>query len=216
MEALKTMGAYLHSLKSFEIRAEIAYDDVSDGGNLIQRNESVAGAIRKPNRLWVKTSGAGREREIFYDGSTVTVFGARLGFYAQFNAPPTIGETVTAAIEKYDLEIPLSDLFFWGTDESDIDAINSAIKVGPAQIGNRRCDQYAFSQDDVTWQIWITQGETKSPCKLVIVDTSQDARPQYSATIEVIADKSFPEETFVFSAPKTAYKIKILASDAVD
>src|SRR5690606_24869554 len=110
--------------------------------------------VRTPNRLKAVISGTGREREIYYDGKRVTVYGERLGYYARFDAPPTIRQAITAAEENYALEIPLADLFFWGTDQSDLDKVMSAFPVGPARIDDRDCRQYAFSQEDVSWQIW--------------------------------------------------------------
>jgi hypothetical protein len=216
VEAVKAMGAYLRTLKSFELQADISEDQTIASGEVVQRNEHVTGSARPPNGLRVRTTAAGRDREIIYDGSKVTVYGHKIDYYAQFDAPATIRETIEVAAKKYDLEIPLADLFFWGTKESDIDTVTSAFKVGPAQIGDRTCDQYAFRQEGAEWQIWIAQGEQKAPCKLVIIDTSEPSRQQYSAVISVTPDKAFADDAFAFSPPPSAHKIDIVASDTAN
>jgi len=214
VEAVKGMTSYLQGLESFEIRAELSYDDVLDEGGIVQRNETVTAVARRPNKLQVKISGADRDREIYYDGAMVTVFGARVGFYAQFDAPATIRETIQAAADKYDLRLPLADLFVWGADEGDIEDLTAANYVGPALIGGRECEQYIFEQEGAAWQIWIAKGEAKLPCKLVIIDTEEEERPQYSATITIDPNKTFADETFAFVPPKTAHKIEMLDPNA--
>ncbi len=216
LKALSDMGAHLRSLKSFEIRAEVSFDDVLDDGLLVQRNEEILAAVRGPDRLYVATEGAGRSREIFYDGSKVTVFGELLGYYAQFDAPGTIKETLAAAAGEYDLEVPIADLFFWGTGDNALHDVTAAAVIGPARIGDRVCDQYLYAKPGVSWQLWITQGAEKLPCKLAILDTSDETRPQYSATIEITPNKTFADEVFAFSPPRTAQKIEFHGSEAAN
>jgi hypothetical protein len=216
VEAVKAMGKYLRSLKSFELQADVSRDDALDSGDLVQRNERVVGLARIPDRFVVRTTSAGHDREIIYDGSNLTIYGHKIGYYAQFKAPETIRKTVELAAERYDIEIPLSDLFFWGTDEADLDEVTSAFKVGEARIGDRICDQYSFSQEGADWQIWIARGDHRAPCKLLIIDTSQDAHPQYSAVISLNPDRTFADEVFVFSPPATARRIDIAAPEVAN
>lgn len=214
IDAVTAMGEHLRSLESFEIRANIAYDDVVNEDVLIQRNEEVIASVRRPNGLAVSIDGADFHRSIIYDGSQVTIYGANTGLFAQFEAPTTIRETLARAAERHDLEIPFADLFYWGTDEDDLAEIVAAAHVGPAKIGGKLCDQYVFTQEDVSWQIWITQGDEKLPCKITIVDTTQPAKPQYSSVIEVTPNKTFDAATFAFVPPAGARKIQIYTAEA--
>ena len=60
--------------------------------------------------------------------------------------------------------MPLEDLFTWGTPQSKEKEITSAIDVGPTPIHGITCEQYAFRQKGVDWQIWIQLGAT-IPCR---------------------------------------------------
>ncbi|MHA7777661.1 DUF2092 domain-containing protein [Roseibium sp. M-1] len=216
IDAVAEMGAQLRALKSFGIHADVAYDDVIDDDVLVQRNEQVTISVRTPDGLRAEIEGADLHRSITYDGQKVTIYGETLGYYAQFEAPATIRETLQKAAENHDLQLPLVDLFFWGTGEDDLADVDAATLVGPAKIGDRLCDQYVFSQEDVSWQIWITQGDRKLPCKLAIVDLSQPAKPQYSAVIELTPEAAFDPALFSFVPPAAAKKIRIYTADAVD
>ena len=57
------------------------------------------------------------------------------------------------------MELPLSDLFLWGTPAAPLDKIESAMNAGQDFIGDDLCDHYAFRQGKIDWQIWITAGE---------------------------------------------------------
>lgn len=214
--AVSEMGKQLRELKSFGIHANVAYDDVVSDDVLVQRNEEVTISVRVPDGLRAEIKGADLHRSITYDGQMVTVYGEALGYYAQFEAPATIRETLQQAAERHDLQLPLADLFFWGTDQDNLADVTAATMVGPANIGGRLCDQFVFAQEDVSWQIWITQGDTKLPCKLAIVDLSQPARPQYSAVIDMTPEATFDASAFSFSPPDGAQKIRIYTAETAD
>ena len=59
------------------------------------------------------------------------------------------------------MELPLSDLFVWGTPAAPLDKIESAMNAGQDFIGEDLCDHYAFRQGKFDWQIWITAGTSR-------------------------------------------------------
>ena len=73
---------------------------------------------RKPDRFKFSAASDLRERQIYYDGKNVTIYSPRLGYCASFDAPPTIKETVQKARADYNVELPLADLFTWGTEKA--------------------------------------------------------------------------------------------------
>jgi hypothetical protein len=133
--------------------------------------------------------------------------------YASIDTPPTIREMIAAIAEKYDLEMPLSDLFLWGTEEDDMTDIASAFRVGVDRFGNRLCDSYAFHQEDVDWQVWIERGPEPLPCKLVVTDLSDEARPQYSAELDWVLDPTFGDVVFEFTPPSGAQRIEMMTAE---
>jgi hypothetical protein len=80
--------------------------------------------------------------------------------------------------DRYGVEIPLSDLFLWGTPAAPLDKLESAMNAGQDFIGKDLCDHYALRQSDIDWQIWITSGSTPLPRKIVITNRADETRPQ--------------------------------------
>ena len=70
--------------------------------------------------------------------------------------------------QRYGLEFPLADLFYWGTAKSGVGDIRAATSLGRSTVAGVPCDHYAYRQADVDWQIWIEQGTSPLPRKLVI------------------------------------------------
>jgi hypothetical protein len=209
LAALDKMGAYLRTLGSFEIKTDTLTDAVLDNGQKVQFAGSANYKIRRPNAFAVTVSDDRRVRRFLYDGKTFTVFSPRMGFYATVPAKPTIREMMATAYDKFKIELPLADLFRWGTDDDHRDDITSAVTVGYAKINGVDTDQYAFREGNIDWQVWIQRGDKPLPQKIVITDTSDSAMPEYGAALHWTTTAKFDDATFAFTPPKDAKKITI-------
>jgi hypothetical protein len=99
--ALEKMGGFLRTLKAFTIRADSTIDEVlDDTGQKIQFGGVIDFHVRSPDRLRVDVSSDRKQRQFFYDGTTVTLYGQRVKYYASFPAPPTIRDTLEVAAQK--------------------------------------------------------------------------------------------------------------------
>ena len=204
------MGAHLRSLKTFTVNADVTVEEVLDSGQKVENALTVEIAARMPDKLRVHTTSAERSRKIYYDGKSVTIFGEKLGYYGSFPAPATIAQTVDVAAKKYGLEVPLADLFLMGTDKFDTKSITEAIYVGPQMIGGVLCDQLAFRQPGVDWQICIERGKAPLPRKLVVTGTDGDPAQPVRRSILTWKAGSAPEAAaFTFVPPKGATRIAV-------
>ena len=111
------------------------------------------------------------------------------------------------------MEIPLSDLFLWGTPAAPLDKIDSAMNAGQDFIGDDLCDHYAFRQGSFDWQIWITTGSKPLPRKLVITNRSDEARPQSVSLIDWNLKPTFKDAVFKFTPPKGATAVELRPLD---
>lgn len=207
--SLNKMGAYLRSLKAFQVQSVITMDDVLDDGQQVKFDSRVDLLARMPDRLRAEVNSAERHRLYLYDGKNFTIWAERVNYYATVPAPPTIAKLAKDLYDKYDIELPLEDLFSWGTPDSKVDEIKSGIDVGPSEVEGVTCEHYAFHQDDLDWQVWIQQGDYPLPRKLVLTTLTDDARPQYSSVLTWNLAPSFNEAAFSFDPPKDAQKIVI-------
>jgi hypothetical protein len=209
MDALNKLGAYLRTLKAFEVRAEVTTDEVLDDGQTIQSGHKVDLVVARPNRFRAEITADDSHQFFFYDGKSFTIFGRLVNYYATVPAPPTLAKLIDDLDNKYGIELPLVDLFEWGTDDTNINKIKGAVDIGPATVDGITCEQYAFRQADVNWQIWIQLGEFPLPRKLVIRTLTDDARPQHSEILSWNLAPSFSEDAFTFDPPTDAKRIPI-------
>ena len=179
--ALQKMGTYLRTLKSFGVHAMVTTEDVMEDGEKIQRSNVTDLIAVRPNKMRVDIADQRQPRTLYYDGKTFTMWAPRVKYYATAPAPATIGELVDTLDAKFDIDVPFVDLFRWGTPESDVSDITDATDIVPVSINGVTCEQYAFRQKGLDWQVWIQNGEYPLPLKLVLTTTTDDARPEHSS-----------------------------------
>jgi hypothetical protein len=212
--ALNKMGSYLRTLKAFQVDATTTRDDVLDNGQVIQYSAKVNVLARLPDRMRVEINSDDRDRLYFFDGKNFTIFAERARFYAVVPAPPTLAKLADDLNDKYDIQLPLEDLFLWGTEKEKGGEITGAYDVGPSEVGGVSCEHYAFRQKGLDWQVWIQLGDYPLPRKLVLSTLTDDARPQYSSTLSWNLAPSFDESAFVFDPPRDAQKIAVAKVEA--
>ena len=215
VDALRKMGAHLRSLKTFGVQVEGVRDEVSSDGQKIQLAGTISYLVRTPNKLRADIRTDRKQRQVFYDGKTLTVYAPRMSYYASAAAPPTIRGMLDQATNKLGLEFPVADLFTWGTDRDGVNDLTAGRYVGPAYINGVDTDHYAFRQADADWQVWIERGNNPLPRKLVITTTTEPSEPQYAATLKWDLGAVVNDASFVFIPPKNVTRIPFATNVAV-
>ena len=210
IQALKDMGAHLQSLTRFRTSTTLTGERVLTDGQKLQHIAYATLDAERPNKLRARMWSARSERELFFDGKTFTIFVPAQKYYSSVEFSGTNAELVDRLEQRFGVEIPLSDLFKWGTPEAPVDKIESAMNAGQDFVGNDLCDHYAFRQGKFDWQIWITTGSKPLPRKLVITNRADEARPQSVSIMDWNLKPAFGASTFRFSPPKGATKIEIV------
>ena len=211
--ALEKMGAYLRAQQSFTIRTNIETDYVLESGQTVRLGARGELRVRRPDHLRAELVSDRKQRQYFYDGKTFTVYGPQIGYYARIAAPPTLLALADDLEDHYGLELPMVDLFRWGSDQSSIDEITSAAFVGTERIDGVPTDHYAFRQAGVDWQIWIQQGASPVPRRLLLITTDDPARPQRSVEMTWMLGTRHTDAEFAFVPPKDATRIEVAGSE---
>ena len=207
MAALQNMGAYLRTLKDFQVEVKTTDEDVLDDGQKIQYAGVTNLLAQMPSRLRAEVANDRHDRLYLYDGKNFTLYAQRLNYYATVPAPPTIGQLADKVEEDYGFSVPLADLFRWGSPSWTADGITAATDFGPGVVEGTTCEQYGFRQADMDWQIWIQKGDHPLPRKLVITTKTDEARPQHTAVYTWNLAPSFNDKAFTFDPPAEALKV---------
>jgi hypothetical protein len=208
VEALDRMAAHLRTLKSFTLIADTREDDVLDSGEKLEMGGRSIYKVRGNDRLFLSRSDDQAVRDYYYNGKTVTQWAPNLGYYNVFEAPATTVEMLDLAFEKYGVAVPLADLFYWGTERSNVKSVSSAYFVGEGSVNGATCNHYAYRTTGVDWQVWIRKEGEPLPCKLVITDTEEASKPQYGATLTWSTADTLDDKTFEFTPPEGAREIE--------
>jgi len=212
IQALKDMGAYLRTLKRFRVSTEHSGERVLADGQKLQHTARAELDVQRPDKIRVAMKSARSERELIYNGKTVTLYTPAQKYYSTVEFTGALHQLVDRLEERYGVQLPLQDLFLFGTPSAPLDKIESAMNAGQDIVGGDVCDHYAFRQGSIDWQIWIRTGDKPLPRKLVIVNRGDEARPQ---SVSLITWKLNPEinaAAFTFTPPKGAKKIEMVAA----
>jgi hypothetical protein len=210
IQALKDMGAYLQTLKRFRVYTELTGERVLADGQKLQHTAQAELSVQRPNKIHVIMRSARSERELFYNGKTVVLFTPAQRYYSSVPFDGNLGELIDKLEQRYGVQVPLQDLFLWGTPAAPLDKIESAMNAGQDIISGDVCDHYAFRQGTIDWQVWIQTGEHPLPRKLVITNRADDARPQSVSMIRWNLKPTFKDSIFTFTPPKGATKIELV------
>lgn len=206
-EALDKMAAYLRTLKAYQVHAKTGREDVLEDGQKVQRDSDIDVLVQTPNRLRFEVVDDQGRRLYFYNGNAFTGWSMQSDQYATMPAPATILELSDVLQDKYNIDVPLADLFLWGTPRSKSKDITDAIDVGPSEIEGTTCEHYALRQPGLDWQVWIQNGNYPLPRRLIITTLTDEARPQYQSVVTWNLAPSYDESAFTFTAPPDAHRV---------
>ncbi len=209
IQALKDMGAHLQTLKRFQVSTELTGERVLADGQKLQHSAAADLKVVRPNMLRARMFSARAEREIFYDGKLATISIPAQKAYSTVEFTGNLGELVGKLETGYGVQLPMADMFLWGTPSAPLDKIESAMNAGQDFIENDLCDHYAFRQHNVDWQIWITVGAKPLPRKLVITNRSDEARPQSVQYFDWNLKPAFKDSIFKFTPPKGTTAVEL-------
>ena len=213
--ALERMGAALRALKQFTLASDASTEVVLDNGQKIEMDSELKYQVQPPRHLFVDIESARSHRQIFYDGNTMTLYSPRLKYYASVDGVnATLGELAGKLWNNYGIDLPLADLFQWGSTTPPRATLISANRIGTGSVDGTPVDQYAFQQTDVDWQLWIGQDD-HLPRKIVIISQDDPAQPAYTARLKWDVRAPIAPTSFTFTPPTDAARIGILVVDAV-
>ena len=93
---------------SFQARTIRVYQDSE--GQLLHIFHAMKVIVHRPDRLAVHAIGDDGGNDLFYEGKTVTVFGAAQNKYATIAAPNNIQATMDEVSDRLGVEFPLAEM----------------------------------------------------------------------------------------------------------
>lgn len=212
---MRAMGEYLQSANEFSFHADITRDEILSTGEKVQYGGESDLSVRRPDRLFVDSKGDERRRQVFFDGSTITLFNLLKNFYAITDVPADLDAAIDLVFEKFGLTVPLADFVYADPHAVLTEAAEYGSVIGVHGCGDKRCHHLLFTQEIIDWQIWIETGSRPVPRKLVITYKEEPGSPQYEARLSRWDfEPRLSEQMFIFHPPDGASEIEFLSDSA--
>jgi len=166
--------------------------------------------IRRPDRFHAKTTG-GRGLEMWYDGALVTIAVQQDKVFAQAPMPENIDRTLDAIAERYDLALPMGDLFYSSAQKALLSDTTTGGYVGVENIGDTPCYHLAFQDLGADWEIWLPVEGEPLPKRFKVVQKRRTGKPVADLTFTTwnMAARS-TDATFTPRVPEDYEGIAIL------
>jgi hypothetical protein len=201
----------LGSSKAFTFHAEITFDKVLPSNVKLQFAAAADYAVQRPDQLAVEFHSDLGGKQIWYNGTKVTILDPPHMFYAIAEVPDSIDGMMERLDEIHNLSIPLADLAYSHPCEMFRKGVIYTAYIGVNDVAGEDCDHLAFTKKDVDWQVWLQRTGRHLPRKIVINYRSAPGSPEYVA---VLSDWKFPESipasVFRPDLPKDAKRIDIM------
>lgn len=167
-----------------------------------------------PNHLRLESRGDLVNRDLFFDGSRLTVHDHGLGVYAEIPFSGTTGEMIDMLDRRFGLPVPLADLLH-DDRRLILDRVVTGTYVGETQVDGHPCHHVAFTREDIDWQAWFDREDRSVLRRYMVTFKGEPGAPGYIATLVSVGHpESLPEDTFTFVPPEGVRRIEIEPTDA--
>jgi hypothetical protein len=195
-ELVQQMSTRLAAATSARATTTEIREVVSRSGTRQQVTLAGEYAVRRPDRFHAKVSG-GRQIEMWYDGKRLTVAEHEQKVFAQAPMPETVDRTLDALAERFDMALPMGDLFYSSAEKALLSDKTTGGYAGIEAVGGTACYRLAFKDLGVEWELWLPVKGEPLPRRLKVVRPADKRRPMIDVTFTAwdlnnpVADTTF-------------------------
>ena len=214
LEVLNQMGAYTASLDRIVIKGEIFADARLDAGLMISNSSQVEISIDRPGSLTMQNFDGVTTRQVYIHQGMLTVFSSEHKFFARAEVPDDIQSAMKFAMEEFELELPLGELFFAETAVSLLTEQDTIHYItDKSRIRGVDCHHIAIRGKDIDLQLWVEEGDRPTPRKISMTMKWEGGAPRHTALMEWTSVEELDSKTFEFVEPEGAQEIRFMGSE---
>jgi hypothetical protein len=211
-EALQQMGKSL-LVKQFSFQAKTLRVYADANGKFLHIGHTLKVLVRRPDRLRVAVSGDDGASQLYYDGSTVVVYGAEKNAYVSVPVPNTIEKMMNEAMSRLGVDFPLADFLSEAPTKTFLTGVTAGEQAHDVTIDGVPCRHLLFAQPGMEIELWLDKTEQSLPRRLVITYRSIKGQPNLIAEF---SDWNFAvnptDADFAFKPPEGAKQVELPAS----
>lgn len=206
---LKKMSDKLSSAKTFSFSTSEILTRVRLSGKKEDVQLARQALVRRPNGIRYTFQG-GRDWNLWYDGKFLTAVSDKEKGFIQASMPPTIDEALDEVADRFDVNMPVSDLMYSSPYDSFMEAKATGGVVGTETIEGQPCDHLSYKTEFVDWDLWVSQKDSL-PYQLEMKDKGDSRNPYAKITFKNWnLNAQATDKDFAFVIPDGYHRIPIM------
>ena len=180
-ELVQQMSARLAAANAVSVTTSEVRDVVRRSGKKETVSQTGVYTVRRPDRFYTKMTG-GPGLESWYNGKTLTIASHPHKVFAQAPMPESIDRTLDVLAERYDMALPMGDLFYASAEKALLSDTATGGYAGTERVGDTPCLHLAFKDVGVDWELWLPEQGDPLPKRLKVVQTKRTGQPTVELT----------------------------------
>ncbi|MGO8969260.1 MAG: DUF2092 domain-containing protein [Myxococcaceae bacterium] len=210
-DVLRRMSAFLSSSQTLAFTVKGYSEELATTGQQVAFYRTSRVQLQRPDRARIDVRGDITNVSLWYDGKTVTLFDPVRKTFGRTASPPTVDQTIDFLRDKYDAVFTISPLLTSDPFAVMSQGLVTAFVVGKAQVDGVECDQLAFTERDVDWQLWVERGRRPLPRRIAVTFKSVPGAPREILDLsDWKLGGSVPPKDFVFTPPPGSTRAEMM------
>ncbi len=214
---LRKMSAFLSASQTLSFTVRGYSEETATTGQMVTFFRTSHVQMQRPDHVRIDVRGDITNVSLFYDGKTVTLLDPVKKAFGSTASPPTVDQTIDFLRDKYDAVFTISPLLTSNPFSVMSTGLVTAFVVGKAQVDGVDCDQLAFTERDVDWQLWLQRGPRPLPRRIAVTFKTVPGAPREVLDLsDWKLGNSIPAKDFVFTPPKGSFHAEMVPENAAN
>ena len=210
---LMRMADFLGGAQRFSVSVRGGYDAVQMSGQKIEFGEMRKVTLSRPDRLRMEGERSdGRKTLTVFNGKEIVLIDETSNVYATAPQPGGLDHTIVHFVKDLGMRLPLAALLLSQLPAELKDRVRSVDYVEKTNIHGSTSHHLAARTDMVDFQVWVAEGDTPLPQRVVISYKKAKGEPQFWAQFsDWNLAPSLEDSTFLAKPPDGAQKVAFAA-----
>ena len=210
---LMRMGDFLGGAQRFSVSVRAGYDAVQKSGQKIEFGDMRKVTLSRPDRLRIEGERSdGAKTLTVFTGKEIVLIDETSNVYATAPQPGGVDDTIVHFVKDLGMRLPLAVLLVSQLPAELKDRVRSVEYVEKTNLHGSTSHHLAARTDMVDFQIWVADGETPLPQRVVITYKKAQGEPQFRAQLsDWNLAPALDDSTFLAKPPDGAQKVAFAA-----
>ena len=210
---LMRMADFLGRAQRFSVSVRGGYDAVQESGQKIEFGEIRKVTLSRPDRLRIEGERSdGAKTLTVFNGKEIVLIDAASNVYATAPQPGGLDDTIFHFVKDLGMRLPLAVLLVSQLPAELEDRVRLVDYVEKTNIHGSTSHHLAARTDTVDFQVWVADGDTPLPQRVVITYKKTKGEPQFWAQFsDWNLAPAIEDSTFLAKPPDGAQKVAFAA-----